>query len=189
MSCIVSQHNNVLLLLVRLKYQQIRKSAGEKTGTAKRSAGDDINMGVVPVGSSARAVVWGSGCFKVRCCVRAFSLDSECTFAFCPSCDTVVTSEVNELMGVGVGRRGRPKRSKSRAVNNDICSAAHETVGVEKGDGGSDGTCNGMHTKMDMLTINHITDNKSYLARAQCRTKETLDANIARYCVFCGDEF
>jgi hypothetical protein len=180
----------VLSLLVRCKYQQKKKSAGVKTGTGKRSAADDIKMGVVPVESRGKGVDWRrAGGFKVRCCIKAFSLDSECTFAFCPSCDTEVTSEVNELMGVGVGRRGRPKRSKSRAVNNDICSAAHETVGVEKGDGGSDGTCNGMHTKMDMLTINHIIDNKSYLASAQCRTKETLDANIARYCVFCGDEF
>jgi len=72
----------VLSLLVRCKYQQKKKSAGVKTGTAKRSAADDIKMGVVPVVSSGKAVVWRGGGFKVRCCVRAFSLESKCTFAF-----------------------------------------------------------------------------------------------------------
>ena len=120
----------MLSLLVRLKYQQKEKSVGVKTETAKRSAGDDIKMGVVPVGRSGRVVFWGSGGFKVRCCVRASSLESECTFGFCPSCDMEVTSEVNKFMGVvGGGRRGRPKRSKSGAGNMEIC-ATHETDGV-----------------------------------------------------------
>ena len=44
----------MLSLLVRCKYQQKKKSAGVKTGTGKRSAADDIKMGVVPVDSSGK---------------------------------------------------------------------------------------------------------------------------------------
>jgi hypothetical protein len=123
-------------------------------------------------------VQWKNG-FNVLCCSKAFAVDSGCKFAFCPPC-LIKKSEV--LNPGGSGRGKRAKRGSSCNANGAVKDAATKKNGNKKGGG-----CDGLHTMMDVLTLEHTNTSKSWLAERNVNA-EGYD-NIVVNCIFCGNKF
>ena len=143
---------------------------------------NDRWVAVEPTGSEC---LWtGLNKFRVICCKNAFSVRSQCKFAFCPSCVIDVRERLSQGHGGETGERTNSRSSKRNKAMGGVAGAVSGTGKNKKKGGG--GEC-GKHTLKDLLTMDHEQTNKTYLKKK----RETVSGaqNIAVHCVKCGIKF
>ena len=149
-------------------------SGGEKRPADVNNAGDGLWVAVEPKEEQIR---WrGANAFSILCYKDAFSVESDCKFAFCPKCQINVR-EV--LLPEGQARSRR-------------CTKNRKTASViQKTAGGSDkeipgGIC-GKHRLKDFLTLDHVKTDSGYLKIKN--THKVGSDRIVTHCGHCGIKF
>ena len=146
----------------------------EKRPADVNNAGDGVWVAVEP---REELISWrGTNVFSVVCCKDAFSVESDCKFAFCPKCQI----DVREVL-LPEGQPRNRRSLKSRKTTNVIQETGE---GSDKEIPG--GIC-GKHGLKDFLTLDYVETDSGYLKRKNAH--KVGSDRIVTHCVYCGIKF